>query len=174
MATAKAALVAAIQAAANALGDEVKITLGTPGSKVQGSDPRLGAQDTGQAWEANQFLDLLATYIGAQLDTRGAVHGEVTTGATTVAPALVAGSSGVSSVTKDEGAETITINFSTSWTTNTYGIFAVITGTGAGAHVFEVISSSVSAVTLRFHGTVTGNPIGINSRTVRFMFVGPQ
>lgn len=167
-----AVLKAAIQATADAVGLLHAASLGSTGSKIKyptGDSVPQYQFDTGGAWESSpSVVQYIVDAIGTEADTYHIAWGYVSTSSTGVGPILGAGR-GVSSVSKNETTDVLTINLSTSYTTNQYAAFGIVDG--ASPFICAVTAKSSGAFDLRFFDS-GGTPVSINDRTVCLFSVG--
>lgn len=168
MAVAAARITSFLKAVADAGADLLaKIAFGTPGSQVvypeatPDNQAITGARDTGQVYLGAVIPGLL-TQIGAEMDRAACAWAYINTNQTGVAPTLVAGHTNVSSVTKDEALNILTVHLDIPYATATY--FFAITAIGF-PNVTQCnipVGSSFSGCLLDMAGAI----ISINNRTV--------
>lgn len=163
-----------MQAAADAAGGMLKILLGTPGSQLEYPSSNVidekvsQTYDTGGGWATTQALPTVLGQVGAELDASLAAWAVIDTQATSVAPVVTAGRF-VASATKNEGASTLTVVLSTSFSSAAFFTTGQLYLSGAG--IPEVVGQAVNSVTLRWHDPA-GGLVGINDVYVRFLAVG--
>lgn len=121
----------------------------------------------GRLWEYIIFPAVLGE-VGTEMDTHGICWAYFDTNATLNAPTITAASQ-VTSVTKDEGTNRVTINFSINYTgVNDYVCFS--TQDTSLTHQ-TTMNRAAGNVTLAYYDTA-GLIAGINNRTVGFAAIG--
>jgi len=166
----------AIKSAADSTGEAIKIMLGTTGSLLEHPtgiyQQFKQTLETGQLWDtASSFLPHVLTQLGAEMDKAVTCWGVIVTGATSV-PALFQKEARLSTVSKDEGADTLRIVFDNVFlTANDYVVHATIE-TPAGGYTCHVTNRQNSQVDIYFHDGAA--ILDINNRTVNVSIIGYQ
>lgn len=166
-----AALKAAVQAGADALGRLPKIALGTLGEMewpTSGHGKKV--RDTGQLWATGESpIDIILKYLCLELDRAPIAWALIMTNQAGVPPTLL-GHSWVTGVTKDELNDQITVTWSPAFLTATdYVVFSnTVTTPGCPEYSNRLANST----TIDFVSPITGLAIGINLNLIYFAAIG--
>lgn len=176
MAVAYARIKLAIETAIDAGSDLLKkVLLGTPGSYVQYPEPTVenqwvtNSRETGGIWEGD-LIPTLFTYLGSELDMAACIWAKIETNGVGQAPTFLGQHTNVTSASKDEVANTVTVSLSPAyvdadsyicWGCQVGGSFAIPRIAVQGASSFAVQFTDGAGV-----------PVGINSRTLLIFACG--
>lgn len=167
----------AIQTIVKGVGDVaggiLKVQYGTPGTQIRhpaAPTTPYRLLNSGQMWLGNSLFKMVFDALGLEHDKQHGIYAVIATSAAGVVPVVTSGPR-VLSVTKNEVAETLTVNFvaASAFSSANFGVSPVLLGSTIGHQ--EVVSQTATSVVIRFQtaGLVF---LDINDRNVSLICMG--